>query len=114
MLNGHPHPELLREAVRERDVVDNSAEGHALREAIYHAVNAYSEFLDKHGLIFDDGRLKATALVVTRAFGGPRPGATEILLQDGAIDRVYANGRNPDPDGLGPPDFTHERRPNVF
>jgi hypothetical protein len=35
---------------------------------------------------------------------------SEITLKDGALDRVYGNGLNPDPFGLGPPDIPHKRR----
>ena len=34
----------------------------------------------------------------------------EIQLKDGALDRVYGGGVNPDPAGFGPPDIPHKRR----
>jgi len=112
----HPHRELLREVEHEREVVDNP-EGKALQEAIFNAVRAYSEFLDRHGLIFEFGddsdddlpRLKAQALVVTIDYG-IAPGTIGITLKDGALDRVYGNGINPDPEGRGPSDIPHKWR----
>jgi hypothetical protein len=104
----------MAEAVREREVVD-SAEAEALQRAIFDAVGAYSDFLDRHGLIYDHSaddlpRLKAQALVITVDYGLD-PGTIDISLKDGACDRVYGNGVNPDPDGRGPPAIPHKRRP---
>jgi hypothetical protein len=39
-----------------------------------------------------------------------RGNGINIHLKDGALDRVYGNGVNPDPEGLGPPDIPHKRR----
>ena len=36
----------------------------------------------------------------------------DIRLKDGALDRVYGNGMNPDPDGRGPRDIPHKRPPD--
>lgn len=112
----HPHHELMAEAKREREVAD-SPEGQALRHAIAEAVGAYSDFLNRQGLIwdydFDPGnlpRMKATALVVTSDYGNF--GDIDVVLKDGAIDRVYGNGTNPDPLGRGPSDIPHKRRNN--
>jgi hypothetical protein len=65
-------------------------------------------------LIWDDDpevpffpRLKASALVMTYNYGNPR---IEYVLKDGALDRVYANGTNPDPEGRGPADIPHRQR----
>src|SRR5260370_36807662 len=99
----HPYRALLQEAAREREVV-NSPEGQVLQEAIFSAVRTYSEFLDRHDLIFDDDRLKARALVVTLDYGID-PGTIDIALKDCAIDRVYRNGVNPHPEGHGPADI---------
>lgn len=112
----HPHRDLMAEAEREREVSD-SAEGQALQEAIFKAVDAYSRFLDRHGLIWEFGvnpddpdlpRLKAQALVVTVDYGSMN--GIDISLKDGALDRVYGNGGNPDPEGLGPSDIQHKIR----
>jgi hypothetical protein len=54
--------------------------------------------------------MKAQALVVTFDYG--KYSGIEIWLKDGAIDRVYGTGVNPDPEGLGPPDIPHEQRSN--
>jgi hypothetical protein len=106
----------MAEASREREIAD-SREGQALREAIFKAVNAYSEFLESHGLIWEYGvdpddpnwpRMKAEALVVTLDYG--KCNGIEIRLKDGALDRVYGNGTNTDPSGLGPPDIPHKQR----
>jgi hypothetical protein len=101
----HPHRDLMTEAKHEREVAD-SPEGEALKEEIYKAVDAYWRFLEDRGVLWDGERLKATALVVTvnciRTI--------DIRVKDGALDRVYGNGTNPDPDGRGPPDIPHEMR----
>jgi hypothetical protein len=108
----HPYRELMAEAQHEREVAD-SPEADALQNAICVAIEAYSDFLERHGLIWGDDsdwpRLKAQALVITKDYGKGM-GGIEISLKDGAIDRVYANGRNPDPDGRGPPDIPHKQR----
>jgi hypothetical protein len=110
----HPHHELLAEAEREREAV-NSREGKALLDAVVKAVGAYSDFLDRQGLIWDHDldpdnlpRMKATALVVTVDYG--KAEQMDIVLRDGAIDRVYGNGTNPDFEGRGPPDIPHKPR----
>jgi hypothetical protein len=110
----HPHRDLMAEAKREREVAD-SPEAQALQTDIYKAVNAYSEFLEREGVIWDSvsgnlifPRMKARALVITLDYG--RYCGPEIKLKDGALDRVYGNGVNPDPDGLGPPDIPHRQR----
>ena len=112
----HPHRDLVAEAKREREIAD-SAEGQVLQQAICKAVNAYSEFLEREGVIWEIGvdpadpdwpRMKAQALVITLDYGTCR--GIEIQLKDGALDRVYGNGLNPDPAGLGPPDIPHKRR----
>jgi hypothetical protein len=98
-----PNRELLAEAAREREIT-NSPEAEALRERVFEAVQAYGDFLDNKGLFFDDAdypRVKASTLVVTLA---PYIGI-DIRLRDGASDRVYGRGSNPDPDGRGPPDY---------
>jgi hypothetical protein len=60
---------LAIEAAHETKIV-GSPEAEALQDAICNAVRAYSDFLERHGLIWEDGdpdapRLKAQALVVT-------------------------------------------------
>src|SRR5262245_25917815 len=93
----HPFRDLMAEANREQEIVD-SAEAQGLREAIFDAVDAYSRFLDRQGLIFSDNpddaegppRLKAEALVVTHDYG--RATGIDIKLKDGSLDRVYGNG----------------------
>jgi hypothetical protein len=73
--------------------------------------------LEREGLIWEFGvdpcdpdwpRMKAQALVITLDYG--RCTGIEIQLKDGALDRVYGNGMNPDPRGFGPPDIPHKRR----
>jgi hypothetical protein len=112
----HPHRDLMAEAKHEREVAD-SPEAQALQKAIWEAVNAYSEFLERHDVIWEFGadrddpdwpRLKAQALVITLDYG--LANGIEIRLKDGALERVYGNGVNPDPDGLGPADIPHKRR----
>src|SRR5262249_37366617 len=89
----------MAEANRELKIVD-SAEAQGLREAIFDAVDAYSSFLDRQGLIFSDNpvdpegppRLKAEALVVTHDYGGVT--GIDITLKDGAPydGPVYGDG----------------------
>ena len=50
----HPHRDLMAEAKREREIAD-SAEGQVLQQAICKAVNAYSEFLEREGVIWEIG-----------------------------------------------------------
>jgi hypothetical protein len=108
-MNKDPYLELMAAAEHERTVSD-SAEGEALRDAVCEAVRAYSDFLDRHGLVWvfdsDWPRLKARALVITLDYGEGM-GGIEFVLKDGAVDRVYGDGRNPDPEGRGPPDTPH-------
>ena len=107
----HPHRDLMAEAKHERRVVD-SPEAEKLKGAIFDAVITYSDFLEEQGLVFEFSgdpdnfcpRLKASALVVARDYGD-RYGTTDITLKDGACDRVYGNGVNPDPYDAGPPDI---------
>ena len=101
----HPYYDLLAEAKRERQVVE-SPEGQALRTALMDAAQAYWDFLERNHLVFEDDRVKATALVVTVTLCG----TTDVTLKDGALDRVYGNGQNPDPDGRGPADIPHKLR----
>jgi hypothetical protein len=111
MLLAHPFRELMMEAQQERKIADSS-ESWALKQRIAEAVIAYSDFLDNHNLIWDDSvefpRLKASSLVVTHDFGDG--GSVDINLKDGPIDRVYGNGRNPDPFGAGSTDIPHKPR----
>ena len=101
-IDGDPKRALIMEAARERKLAD-SPEGQALLSAIDKAVNAYSDFLDRNGLIWEDRgecmlpRLKAQALVVTLDYGDG-DNAVDISLKDGPLDRVYGNGVNPDPE----------------
>jgi|SRR6516164_942402 hypothetical protein len=94
---------LMTEAKIERAVA-NSPEAEALQETIFNAVRAYADFLEKHGLICnyppdpEPPRLKATALVVTYNYAYDY-GAIDVSLKDGALDRVYGTGLNPDPWG---------------
>ena len=112
-VKSHPHRELLEEAAREREVADGP-EGQPLQEAIINAVNAYSDFLERNNLIWDGEadpllpRLKGQSLVVTLDFG--KCGDIDITLKDGALDRVYGNGINADPEGRGPSDIPHQWR----
>jgi hypothetical protein len=51
-------------------------------------------------------RFKATGIVITNDWCG----GCDIMLKDGALDRVYGNGKNSDPYGRGPPDIPHRPR----
>jgi hypothetical protein len=112
----HPYRDLVAEAQHEREVAD-CPEAEALQIAICKAITAYSDFLEDRGVIWQDGvdpedfpRLKAQALVVTFDYG--EYDGVDIRLKDGALDRVYRNGVNPDPDGRGPRDIPRKGRPD--
>jgi hypothetical protein len=96
----HPKRNLMLEAMIERNV-SNMPEAELLQEAIFNTVQAYADFLESHGLIWEDRpepepvRMKAAALVVTLDFSDP--GTIDISLKDGALDRVYGGGSDPDP-----------------
>ena len=106
----HPHRDLMAEAEHERRVAD-SPEAEKLKSAIFDAVAAYSDFLEERGVIWGDPidcpRMKVSALVVTKDYGRD---FYDITLKDGALDRVYGNGVNPDPYGAGPPDIPGKPR----
>ena len=109
----HPHQDLMAEAKREREVVE-TREGQALLNALTDAALAYYDFLDENALIDEvtaDGklRIKASALVVAVTLDG----TIEVTLKDGACDRVYGNGENPDPDNAGPGDIPHQPRDDM-
>jgi hypothetical protein len=113
-VSSHPYRELMAEAQHEWEVT-NSPEGDALQTTMCAAIFAYSEFLDRHGLIWDHDyadvpRLKANALVITLDYVEGLGEKINYGLKDGALDRVYSNGTNPDCYGRGPPDIPHEKR----
>jgi hypothetical protein len=94
--------DLVVRAEREREIV-SSPEAQALQQAIYKAVRAYSDFLERHdGLIWgrdgDDGlpTMMAQALVITADYGADY-GSIDITLKDGALDQLYGEGADPDP-----------------
>jgi hypothetical protein len=109
----HPHRDLMAEAEHERGVAD-SPEAERLKDAIFKAVNAYSEFLEREGVIWDEKpeipRLKAEALVITVDYAVEAGGTIDITLKNGACDRVFGNGVNPDAYGQGPSDIPHKQR----
>lgn len=110
----HPHHDLMAEAEREHKVV-NSQEGQALLSELMRATRSYWDFLDRNDLISEDAadggiRMKASALVVTVT----PVGTIDVTLKDGARERVYGNGQNPDPYGAGPADIPHRPRNDDF
>jgi hypothetical protein len=116
-VEGDPHHGLMAEAHREREVFD-SPEAQALLDAVYDAVGALSDFFERNDLIwehgFDCSRLKASELVVTVNYACVNTGAIAVVLKDGACDRIYGNGTNPDPAGLGPPDIPQKPRDDDY
>jgi hypothetical protein len=88
----HSHRELTREAKRERAIAD-CAEARSLQKTVIRGVKAYSEFLERHGLIWDykiDAdlpRLKAQALIITLDYRSGND-VIDIRLKDGALDRT--------------------------
>ena len=109
----HPHQDLMAEAKREREVAE-SPESQALLNALMDAAGAYWDFLDRNDLISEftaDGEvpIKASALVVTVTLDR----TIDVTLKDGACDRVYGNGQNPDPCNAGPGDIPHQPRDDI-
>jgi hypothetical protein len=103
----HPKRALMTESKFEREIAE-SPEAKVLQEAIMKAVQAYSDYLEGQCLIWEYGhdpddpdfpRLKAQALVVTLDYGDGN-NCVDITLKDGALDRVYGDGVNPDPWGF--------------
>lgn len=81
-----PYPEAA--AARERCVAD-SAEAQALMKAIADAVQAYSDFLERHDLIWgtdDDPQQKVQALVARLDYNDINQ-PIEIYLKGGALDQ---------------------------
>jgi len=97
----HPASALMDEVKAERAIVD-TPEAEVLMEAVTRAVSAYFEYLDRHGLFYDEKRdlMRASALRVICSVIGD----IEIGLEDGALDRRYGSGKDPDPEcrGLNP------------
>lgn len=102
----HPKRGLMTEAKIERELAD-SPEAQALQTAICLAVQAYADYLERHGILWEFGvdpedpdwlRMKAQALVITMDFG--EADGIDIALQGGALDRVYGDRVNPDPFGF--------------
>ena len=67
---------LAIEAAHETEVV-GSPEAEALQEAICNAVRAYSDFLERHGLIWEDGDPDGPA---------PHPSSEQALLKSIATE----------------------------
>ena len=83
-------------------------------DALTDAARAYWDFLDRNALIDEvtangEIRIKASALAVTVTFD-----EIDVILKDGACDRVYGNGQNPDPCGAGPGDIPHQPRDDII
>jgi hypothetical protein len=87
----------MTEVAAERAVA-NTPEAEALIAAIYKAMSDYWDYLDRHGLIYDDKRdlMKASALHVTYDICG-----CDVALRDGPIGRRYNGGKDPDPEQRG-------------
>jgi hypothetical protein len=66
----HPAIALMTEVEAERAIV-TTPEAEALQTAIFDAVRAYCEYLDRHGLFYDADRDLARAL--RREHGEPEP-----------------------------------------
>ncbi len=91
----HPLSALMTEVKSESAIAD-TPEAQVLQQAIYEAVEAYYNYLDRSGLIYDHDRdlLRASGLHVIRNLCG----GIEIVLKDGALDRRYGDGEDPDPE----------------
>ena len=89
----HPAKSLMGEVKAEREI-SSTPEARALQEAILQAVRAYWDYLERHGLHYDETRdlVRASALHVVCDFD-----SVDIFLKDGAIDRRYRGGDDPDP-----------------
>jgi len=78
-----PHP--VAAAARERSVA-NSAEGQVLLNAIADALQAYSDFLQNHDLIWDEESDQQKVLVATIDYNDINQ-PIEVYLKGGALDR---------------------------
>ena len=88
----HPAAALMCEIEAERAVAA-TPEAVALMEKVCQAISDYRDYLDRHGLIYDEKRnlMRASALhVICDALG------CEVMLKDGPIDRRYNGGEDPD------------------
>jgi hypothetical protein len=94
----HPATALMTEVKVERDIAD-TPEAQALQEAIFTAVRAYCDHLDRHGLFYDAERelVRASGLHVICNICGD----VDMILKDGPVDRRYGDGEDPDPFGTG-------------
>ena len=96
----HPAAALMREVEAERAITE-TPEAVALMDNIFKSISDYWDYLDRHGLIYDDKRnlMRASALHVIHDICG-----CEIFLKDGPIDRLFNGGEDPDPfcQGLNP------------
>jgi hypothetical protein len=92
----HPHRDLMAEAEHERKVAD-SREAQALQQKIYKAVDAYWQFLEDRGVLWEDDRLKASALVVTLDHSGIE---TRVQMVPWTSPRAWS-ARHPSRDATG-------------
>lgn len=84
---------LMREVETERSVAARP-EATALIENVCRSISDYWDYLDRHGLIYDGKRdlMRASALhVIFDGYGW------DIVLKNGAIDRQFNGGEDPDP-----------------
>src|SRR5215218_289391 len=91
----HPAARLMTEVNAEREIA-SAPEAVVLQDAIFEAVFAYYKYLDSNGLFYDADRdlLRASGLHVIH-----NGMDCDIRLKDGAIDRRYGGGEDPDPEG---------------
>jgi hypothetical protein len=96
----HPAAALMSEVEAERAIA-TTPEAKTLINRIYQSISDYWDYLDHHGLIYDDKRdlMRASALHVS--YDGDE---CHVILKDGPIDRRYNGGEDPDPEcrGLNP------------
>jgi len=97
----HPAGALMAEVEVERAVAA-TPEAEALIDEICKAISKYWDYLDRHGLVYDEKRelLRASGLHITYDVAGD----CEFVLKDGPIDRRCCGGEDPDPErrGLNP------------
>jgi hypothetical protein len=87
--------DLIIQAQKEQAII-HTPEADALQEAIYNALDAYFQYLDRNGLISSDdkpSKAKASGLVATRDLVG----TYDVYLKDGPSHRLYGTGQDPWP-----------------
>jgi hypothetical protein len=91
----HPAASLMTGVKAEQEIAA-TPEADALQNAICDAVHAYYDYLDRHGLIWDEERGLPLAWALEVTYDRI---SYDIKLKGGAIDYRYGDGEDPPADG---------------